>query len=99
MGGWWGKAGVPPRAESRDCLPQEFIKAEPPNSLRSPIRKKAMLACTFLVYPFLLAGARLRVGVAVRSASGERRCGLGGWPLTCGSAPWSLRWTSRSERT
>lgn len=27
----------------------EFIKAEPPDSLRSPIRKKAMLACTFLV--------------------------------------------------
>ncbi|KAM5211018.1 maestro heat-like repeat-containing protein family member 1 isoform 8-T16 [Hipposideros larvatus] len=27
----------------------EFIKAEPPDSLRSPIRKKAMLACTYLV--------------------------------------------------
>ncbi|KAF5917222.1 hypothetical protein HPG69_006030, partial [Diceros bicornis minor] len=27
----------------------EFIKAEPPDSLRTPIRKKAMLACTYLV--------------------------------------------------
>ncbi|XP_044930042.1 maestro heat-like repeat-containing protein family member 1 isoform X3 [Mustela putorius furo] len=27
----------------------EFIKAEPQDSLRSPIRKKAMLACTYLV--------------------------------------------------
>ncbi|XP_072806090.1 maestro heat-like repeat-containing protein family member 1 isoform X3 [Vicugna pacos] len=27
----------------------EFIKAEPPDSLRTPIRKKAMLACTHLV--------------------------------------------------
>ncbi|XP_036089078.1 maestro heat-like repeat-containing protein family member 1 isoform X5 [Rousettus aegyptiacus] len=27
----------------------EFIRAEPPDSLRSPIRKKAMLACTYLV--------------------------------------------------
>uniref|UniRef100_A0A8D0NBN0 Maestro heat-like repeat-containing protein family member 1 n=1 Tax=Sus scrofa TaxID=9823 RepID=A0A8D0NBN0_PIG len=26
----------------------EFIKAEPPDSLRTPIRKKAMLACTYL---------------------------------------------------
>lgn len=42
-----------PRAGSRDCLPQEFIRAEPPDSLRTPIRKKAMLACTYLVYPFL----------------------------------------------
>ncbi|XP_043340164.1 maestro heat-like repeat-containing protein family member 1 isoform X3 [Cervus canadensis] len=28
---------------------KEFIKAEPPDSLRTPIRKKAMLACTYLV--------------------------------------------------
>ncbi|XP_004618710.2 maestro heat-like repeat-containing protein family member 1 isoform X1 [Sorex araneus] len=27
----------------------EFIKAEPPDSLRTPIRKKALLACTYLV--------------------------------------------------
>ncbi|XP_070078665.1 maestro heat-like repeat-containing protein family member 1 isoform X6 [Equus caballus] len=27
----------------------EFIRAEPPDSLRTPIRKKAMLACTYLV--------------------------------------------------
>ncbi|XP_068839367.1 maestro heat-like repeat-containing protein family member 1 isoform X2 [Capricornis sumatraensis] len=27
----------------------EFIKAEPPDSLRTPIRKKAMLACMYLV--------------------------------------------------
>ncbi|XP_065759602.1 maestro heat-like repeat-containing protein family member 1 isoform X5 [Muntiacus reevesi] len=27
----------------------EFIKAEPPDSLRTPIRRKAMLACTYLV--------------------------------------------------
>lgn len=33
--------------------PQDFIKAEPPDSLRTPIRKKAMLACTHLKYPFL----------------------------------------------
>ncbi|XP_077703792.1 maestro heat-like repeat-containing protein family member 1 isoform X2 [Canis aureus] len=26
----------------------EFIKAEPPDSLRTPIRKKAMLACTYM---------------------------------------------------
>lgn len=32
--------------------PQEFIKAEPPDSLRTPIRKKAMLACTYLASPF-----------------------------------------------
>lgn len=41
-----------PRAESC-ATPQDFIKAEPPDSLRTPIRKKAMLACTHLVYPFL----------------------------------------------
>ncbi|XP_059528534.1 maestro heat-like repeat-containing protein family member 1 isoform X6 [Myotis daubentonii] len=35
----------------------DFIKAEPPDSLRTPIRKKAMLACTHLVYPFLWAWA------------------------------------------
>lgn len=43
-----------PRAESHGRPPfplQEFIRAEPPDSLRSPIRKKAMLACTYLVYP------------------------------------------------
>ncbi|KAF3822839.1 hypothetical protein GH733_008213 [Mirounga leonina] len=44
-----------PRAESRDWPPQEFIKAEPQDSLRTPIRKKAMLACTYLVYPFVRA--------------------------------------------
>lgn len=79
MGGWWGEAGVPPRAESRGCLPQEFIKSEPPDSLRSPIRKKAMLACTFLVYPFLPAGARLRVGwlCAVLPVSGGAGWGAG----------------------
>ncbi|XP_029779511.1 maestro heat-like repeat-containing protein family member 1 isoform X3 [Suricata suricatta] len=27
----------------------EFIRAEPPDSLRTPIRKKALLACTYLV--------------------------------------------------
>ncbi|KAH0518889.1 Maestro heat-like repeat-containing protein family member 1 [Microtus ochrogaster] len=30
----------------------EFIRAEPLDCLRTPIRKKAMLACTYLVYPF-----------------------------------------------
>ncbi|XP_049556530.1 maestro heat-like repeat-containing protein family member 1 isoform X10 [Orcinus orca] len=37
-----------PRAIPR-LLPQEFIKAEPSDSLRTPMRKKAMLACTYLV--------------------------------------------------
>nr|XP_030731868.1 maestro heat-like repeat-containing protein family member 1 isoform X7 [Globicephala melas] len=36
-----------PRAIPR-LLPQEFIKAEPSDSLRTPMRKKAMLACTYL---------------------------------------------------
>uniref|UniRef100_A0A670IXW9 Maestro heat like repeat family member 1 n=1 Tax=Podarcis muralis TaxID=64176 RepID=A0A670IXW9_PODMU len=30
----------------------DFIKAEPLDSLRTPIRQKAMTACMFLVYPF-----------------------------------------------
>lgn len=44
------------RAES-PAAPQDFIKAEPPDSLRTPIRKKAMLACSHLRYPFLWAWA------------------------------------------
>ena len=48
-----GELAFPPRAESCTCLTQEFIRAEPPDSLRTPIRKKAMLTCTYLVYPFL----------------------------------------------
>lgn len=57
MPGRWltrGKQGLWPRAESQGWPPQEFIKAEPQDSLRTPIRKKAMLACTYLVYPFFL---------------------------------------------
>ena len=77
-----------PRAIRR-LLPQEFIKAEPPDSLRTPIRKKAMLACTYLVYPFLRRLGGLAGGPLCVSAG----------PLTRGSAPWSRRWRGRRRRT
>lgn len=42
-----------PPLRATSVLPlKEFIRAEPPDCLRTPIRKKAMLACTYLVYPF-----------------------------------------------
>lgn len=44
---------MPPLRPVICCVPKEFIRAEPPDCLRTPIRKKAMLACTYLVYPFL----------------------------------------------
>uniref|UniRef100_A0A8C4UKY9 Maestro heat like repeat family member 1 n=1 Tax=Falco tinnunculus TaxID=100819 RepID=A0A8C4UKY9_FALTI len=29
----------------------EFIKAEPPEAMRTPVRQRAMITCTYLVYP------------------------------------------------
>lgn len=46
--GWGGLLGV---VLTPSSLPQDFIKAEPPDSLRTPIRQRAMTACMYLVYP------------------------------------------------
>uniref|UniRef100_A0A8C6VAA1 Maestro heat like repeat family member 1 n=1 Tax=Naja naja TaxID=35670 RepID=A0A8C6VAA1_NAJNA len=51
----------------------EFIKAEPPDVLRTAIRQRAMTACMYLVYPF--------------SAPGEGQGG-GGWGGGSPGGPW-----------
>lgn len=102
----WGSYGTPgarARTEFRTaCLLQEFIKAEPPDSLRTPIRKKALLACTHLVYPVLwawgFAGAHMGRGLAnMGCLSGCEVCGVGDTPpsLTQCSVPWSQLWKKR----
>lgn len=72
-----GKQGLWPRAESRGWPPQEFIKAEPQDSLRTPIRKKAMLACTYLVYPFFLGMRGSLWGGCPHTCCLGKGCGMG----------------------
>ena len=69
-----GELAFPPRAESCTCLTQEFIRAEPPDSLRTPIRKKAMLTCTYLVYPFLPLHRPVQLRVCVRVCTCVHAC-------------------------
>lgn len=37
---------------------QEFIKAEPLDTMRTPVRQRAMIVCTYLVYPSSLRKSR-----------------------------------------
>uniref|UniRef100_A0A452V4H8 Maestro heat like repeat family member 1 n=1 Tax=Ursus maritimus TaxID=29073 RepID=A0A452V4H8_URSMA len=55
----------------------EFIKAEPQDSLRTPIRKKAMLACTYLVYPFFLGMRGSLWGGCPHTCCLGKGCGMG----------------------
>lgn len=55
-----------------DCplRPQDFIRAEPLDALRTPIRQQAMTACAYLVYPFPLSPLVRCLEISGR-ASGE----------------------------